>query len=122
MTPVALRRLLLVGAAVPLAGLAAVVLIAPALGFRWDPFDRADRRISDLETRLAHAEAAAAASTHLARAEADQAVRVDALLKRSGQRDPIGNLPRIEVAEKVGDDDLLAGAMRGGRQGTTQHR
>ena len=83
MIPAALRRLLLTGAATVLACAAAVVLAAPALGFRWDPFDRAKRRISDLEARLAQVEAAAAAAARLARAEADQAVRVEFHHRRS---------------------------------------
>lgn len=47
-----------------LAAAAAVVvfvLLVQALGFRWDPFDRAGRRIEAAETRAADAEADAAA-------------------------------------------------------------
>ncbi|MBU1324084.1 MAG: hypothetical protein KJ676_02480 [Alphaproteobacteria bacterium] len=72
----ALRRLG-VGVAVAAAALLVVLGLAPALGFRWDPFDRASRRIAALEVRLAQAEAAAAASSRLARAEAEQSVRLE---------------------------------------------
>ena len=77
MTAAALRRLLLRGVAATSVAMAAVVLCAPALGFRWDPFDRAHRRISDLEVRLARAKEAAQAASRLAAAEADQAARLD---------------------------------------------
>lgn len=71
------RRLILAGAAAVSAMLAVAILIAPALGFRWDPFDRADRRIADLEARLARAEAAADASARLALAQADLSGRLE---------------------------------------------
>ncbi|MBX9576665.1 MAG: hypothetical protein K2X07_13620 [Caulobacteraceae bacterium] len=76
MNPATLRRLL-----VPLAAAAAlglfVTVAAPALGFHWDPFDRTAKRLAAMEARLADAEKAATQATALARAEADQAVRVD---------------------------------------------
>lgn len=76
MTPVTLSRLLVPLAAVGALGLF-VAVAAPALGFRWDPFDRKAKRLVEVEARLAVAEAAASRATALARAEADQAVRVD---------------------------------------------
>lgn len=76
MTPVTLRRLIVPLAAVAALGLF-VTLAAPALGFRWDPFDRTAKRLAGVEARLAAAEIAATQASALARAEADQAVRVD---------------------------------------------
>jgi hypothetical protein len=76
MTPFTLRRLFVPLAAVAALGLF-VAVAAPALGFRWDPYDRTARRLAEVEVRLAEAETAAADATALARAEADQAVRID---------------------------------------------
>jgi len=48
-------------AALAVAAAAALVLFAHSLGFRWDPFDRAGRRLAAAEARAAAAEADAAA-------------------------------------------------------------
>lgn len=84
MSPAAFRRLG-VGGSVAAAALLVVLVLAPALGFRWDPFDRASRRIAKLEARLAQAEATAVVSSRLARAEADQSVRLEHHHRRTAE-------------------------------------
>ncbi|HEV2082478.1 MAG TPA: hypothetical protein VGR32_08480 [Brevundimonas sp.] len=89
MTPASLRRLLLSGGALALAGVVTVLLVAPALGFRWDPFNRADRRISELEARLQRAEAAASAAARLAAEEAAQGARLETHYRTKADADRV---------------------------------
>jgi hypothetical protein len=59
-------------------GAAVLVGVAlPALGFRWDPFDRSARRIEALERDLVRARANTDAAVRVAAAEASQSRRIE---------------------------------------------
>lgn len=63
---------------VVMAGGALVIGVAlPALGFRWDPFDRSSRRIEALERDLSQARAGEDAAVRVASAEAAQSARLE---------------------------------------------
>jgi hypothetical protein len=76
MKPPVLTWLKPVGWAV--AAVVAFVLLVQALGFRWDPFDRASRRIEAAEARAATAEADAAARRLESEGAAAQQRRLEA--------------------------------------------
>lgn len=77
MTPAVVRRVLLRLAIIGLILSVLIALLAPELGFRWDPFDLSQRRISRLESQLAEARTAASASERRAGAGAAQSARVE---------------------------------------------
>jgi hypothetical protein len=77
-TPPAAPLLKLFGWAVAAAAaVVALVLLGQALGFRWDPFDRAGRRIEAAEARAAGAEAEVAARRLEVEGAVAQARRID---------------------------------------------
>lgn len=81
----ALVRKLAFGAAAAGVCVGVVAAGAPMLGFRWDPFDRAARRIAHLEARLEQADSASIAYAAVAEAEARQSARLEAHQRRAIQ-------------------------------------
>jgi hypothetical protein len=67
--------------AVAVTGVVAAVLILGGLGFRWDPFDLARRRLERVEQKSAAAVAEAAARSAEATAQTGQMTRLEAALR-----------------------------------------
>lgn len=106
MSPALIRRLA-IGSAVVAACLGAAVLLAPSLGFRWDPFDRTARRLETLETELIRARAAASSAAAVADAEARQAVRVEAQHRRMTQAAAVAADHALHAQEAADADQTL---------------
>jgi hypothetical protein len=107
MSPAAVLRTLtpLGWLAVGLAALAVVALVLGGLGFRWDPFDLARRRLDRAEASAAVARAEAAARSAEAEGQAGQVARLDATLTTTRRIDAATTRSTL-AARAANDADL----------------